>query len=162
MDKILVPTLRVSFGVVNGPSPRGIGVTGLRRQRPFPGSEPTGKVRPDCDIGRAGSGRPLPDPTADLGTLSVQEQKSDGPDPFPASPVSAGSSPPILTNTNTCSELDKRPRLQSKGFRLVSKRHRSAPRAFMARCLTCRPRQRSSGAKKRRKLISKRWLSASF
>jgi len=128
----------------------------------LPGLDLNGEVRPNCDIGRAGSGRPLPDPTADLGTLSVQEQKSDGPDPFPTSPVSAGSSPPILTNTNTCSGLDKRPRLQSKGFRLVSKRHRSAPRAFMARCLTCRPRQRSSGAKKRRKLISKRWLSASF
>ena len=36
MDKILVPALRVSFGVVNGPSPQGIGVTGLRRLRTFP------------------------------------------------------------------------------------------------------------------------------
>ena len=33
----------------------------------------SGRYRPNCDIGRAGSGRPLPDPTADLGTLSVQE-----------------------------------------------------------------------------------------
>jgi hypothetical protein len=35
--------------------------------------------RPNCDIGRVGSGRPL-HPTADIGTLSVQEQKSGGPD----------------------------------------------------------------------------------
>src|SRR3984893_6085223 len=36
---------------------------------------------PNCDISRAGSGRPL-HPTADLGTLSVQGQKSGGPDPL--------------------------------------------------------------------------------
>jgi hypothetical protein len=43
--------------------------------------ESTGKVRPNCDIGRAGSGRPLSDPTADLGTSRMQGQKSGGPEP---------------------------------------------------------------------------------
>src|SRR5271169_509274 len=38
----------------------------MRRFRPFVGPRSSGKVRPNCDIGRAGSGRPLPDPTADL------------------------------------------------------------------------------------------------
>jgi hypothetical protein len=42
-----------------------------------PGSD--GASRPNRDIGRAGSRRPLPDPTTDLGTLSVQGQKSGGP-----------------------------------------------------------------------------------
>jgi hypothetical protein len=46
--------------------------------RLVPGSE--GGSRYSCDIGRVGSGRPL-HPTADIGTLSVQEQKSGGPDP---------------------------------------------------------------------------------
>jgi hypothetical protein len=46
-----------------------------RRYRPFAVAAGKGSDRPNCDIGRAGSGRPLPDPTADLGTLSVQEQK---------------------------------------------------------------------------------------
>ena len=33
----------------------------------------------NCDIGRASSGRPLPDPTADLSTLSVLAKESDRP-----------------------------------------------------------------------------------
>jgi hypothetical protein len=43
MDKILVPTLRVSFGVVNGPSPRGT-VTGLRRKAAVPPVRALAKV----------------------------------------------------------------------------------------------------------------------
>jgi hypothetical protein len=39
--------------------------------------EPPGSTQ--LPIGRAGLGRPLPDPTADLGTLRVQGQKSGGP-----------------------------------------------------------------------------------
>jgi hypothetical protein len=38
--------------------------------------------RPNCGIGRAGSGRPLPEPTADLGTLSVRGAKTSGADPI--------------------------------------------------------------------------------
>jgi len=63
------------------PSPTQGPAAGLRRFRPFAGPLSNRRSRPNCDIGRAGSGRPLPDPTADLGTLSVQAQKSDGPDP---------------------------------------------------------------------------------
>jgi Transposase DDE domain group 1 len=51
------------------------GVTSLTCQEPmFTGPFPNRRSRPNCDIGRAGSGRPLPDPAADLGTLSVQGQ----------------------------------------------------------------------------------------
>ena len=70
---------RTVFGDPNTPvhSSNGRGVPGGYR------AVSRGNVsnRPNCDIGRAGSGRPLPDPTADLGTLSVPAQKSGGPDP---------------------------------------------------------------------------------
>jgi hypothetical protein len=55
--------------------------TRMCRKRPFDRDGDIGSTRPNCDIGRGGSGRPLPDPTADLGTLSVQGQKSGGADP---------------------------------------------------------------------------------
>jgi hypothetical protein len=63
-----------------GPSSPARPVSPQRRFQTFLPSPRDGEARPNCDIGRAGSGRPLPDPTADLGTLSVQEQKSGGPD----------------------------------------------------------------------------------
>ena len=50
-----------------------------RRFRPFAGSPSNREKRPNCDIGRASSGRPLPDPTADLSTLSVLAKQSDRP-----------------------------------------------------------------------------------
>src|ERR1700730_9500817 len=49
------------------------------RQWPLNTLEPplaTGRSRPNCDIGRAVSWRPLPDPTADLWTLSVLAKES--------------------------------------------------------------------------------------
>ena len=51
----------------------------MRRNRPFAGSPSHREYRPNCHIGRASSGRPLPDPTADLSTLSVLAKKSGRP-----------------------------------------------------------------------------------
>jgi hypothetical protein len=45
----------------------------------FPVSPGNGEVRPYCDIGRSSSGRPLPDPTAGLSTLSVLAKESGRP-----------------------------------------------------------------------------------
>jgi hypothetical protein len=42
----------------------------MRRFRPFTAAAGKASVRPNCDIGRASSGCPLPDPTADLWTLT--------------------------------------------------------------------------------------------
>jgi hypothetical protein len=74
---------------------------------------------------------------------------SSGNDPFPTSPVSAGSCPP--------SGRDCRARAFALSASAIAQ-----PSRFYGTCLTCRPRQRPSGAKTRLKLISKRWLSANF
>ena len=44
-------------------------------------SKPDDGSRPYCDIGRSSSGRPLPDPTADLSTSSVLAKESGLLDP---------------------------------------------------------------------------------
>jgi hypothetical protein len=50
------------------------GMAHSRRFRPFAGTRSNRRSRPNCDIGRAVSWRPLPDPTADLWTLSACER----------------------------------------------------------------------------------------
>ena len=50
-----------------------------RRFRPFACHGSNGSNRPNCDIGRAVSWRPLPDPTADLWTLSVLAKEAGRP-----------------------------------------------------------------------------------
>src|SRR6202521_3264895 len=47
-------------------------LTRSRRKRLYAGPPFNRENRPNCDIGRTGLGRPLPDPTADLGILSMQ------------------------------------------------------------------------------------------
>src|SRR6516165_832664 len=51
----------------------------LRRKQALLDRYEAGGIRPYCDIGRSSSGRPLPDPTADLSTLSVLAKESGRP-----------------------------------------------------------------------------------
>jgi hypothetical protein len=63
----------------SSPSPARGPAARMRRFRPFAAAAGKESVRPNCDIGRASSGRPLPDPTADLGSLSVLAKESGRP-----------------------------------------------------------------------------------
>jgi hypothetical protein len=62
--------------------------------RPFPAAARDGEIRPNCDIGRAGSGRVLADPSADLGTLSARGEQWIALNAV-RDTIGAGSSPPV-------------------------------------------------------------------
>jgi hypothetical protein len=65
--------------MVKRPSPERAATAALRRFQTFAPCSPNGEFRPNCDIGHTRLGRPLPDPTADLWTLSVLAEEAGRP-----------------------------------------------------------------------------------